>query len=256
MYLIASWGSSGAGKTTVALALAAAFAQRREDVLILSSDTRTPALPVMLPNVKGIDGRSSLGPLLSTPITSEAELKDKMIRHPRNSHIYVMGFASGETPTITYSTPTRAAALSLFQLLMQTPFAYVIVDCDSSPLYDQMTLAALEYAQAGVMVCTPDVKGFEFQKAQTSWLANSDVFHLDRFFHVASPVYPFSPMSDARALFGGFECELPHSQEVAERMMAGEQLEHFSTKAGVIFEKNIRRLADKLEDEVISRGQQ
>lgn len=254
MYMIASWGSSGAGKTTVALALAAAFAQMKRDVLVISSETRTPALPVMLPLVKDIDSRNSIGPLLAASSVAEASLKDRMIRHPKSSRIFVMGLASGEATAITYSTPTRAAALNLFQLLMQTPFAYVIVDCDSSPLYDQMTLAALEYAQSGLMIMTPDVKGYEFQKAQLSWLSNSDVFHLERFSKVASPTYPFSPMSEARALFGGFSSELPHSPEVAEKMMAGELLTGLSSGSGVLFERRIKQLAKTLEQEAIKNA--
>ena len=88
-----------------------------------------------------------------------------------------MGLVSGETAAFTYGPPTRSAAISLFQLLGQTPYDYVIVDCDSNPLYDQTTLAALEYAQLGLMPLTPDTKGYEFRKAQLGWLGNSDVFH-------------------------------------------------------------------------------
>lgn len=249
MHMIASFGSSGAGKTTVSLALAAALAQMRRDVLIISSETRTPALPVMLPLVKDIDGRNSIGPLLAAPTVTEAALKDRMIRHPKSGRIFLMGLASGETAAITYSTPTRSAAINLFQLLMQTPFAYVIVDCDSSPLYDQTTLAALEYAQSGLMLLTPDVKGFEFQKAQLSWLSNSDVFHLERFARLASPVFPFSPMSEARVLFGNFDHELPHSPEVAEKMMSGELLTGLSSSSGVRFERQIKLLAAEIEKE-------
>ena len=51
MYLISSWGSSGSGKTTVALALASAFAKRNADVLLLSAEMRTPLLPVLLPSM-------------------------------------------------------------------------------------------------------------------------------------------------------------------------------------------------------------
>lgn len=256
MYMIASWGSSGAGKTTVALALAAAFAQMKRDVLVISSETRTPALPVMLPmpQAKKLDSRNSIGPLLAMSSVTEASLKDRINPHPKSRHIFVMGLASGEATAITYSTPTRAAALNLFQLLMQTPFAYVIVDCDSSPLYDQMTLAALEYAQSGLMILTPDAKGFEFQKAQLSWLSNSDVFHLEHFSKVASPVFPFSPMSEARALFSGFSSELPYSPEVAERMMAAELLTGLSSGSGVLFERRIKQLAKTLEQEAIKNA--
>ena len=54
MYLISSWGSSGSGKTTVALALASAFAKRNADVLLLSAEMRTPLLPVLLPSMKTV----------------------------------------------------------------------------------------------------------------------------------------------------------------------------------------------------------
>ena len=254
MHLIASWGSSGAGKTTVALALAAAFASKKKDTLILSADTRTPSLPVLLPMVKDIDGNNSVGPLLAADKLTEAALKDRMVRHPKNSHMFFMGLSSGETAAITYSPPTRSAAINLFQLFMQTPFDYVIVDCDSSPLYDQTTLAALEYAQTGLTVLTPDVKGYEFLKAQMSWLSNSDVFHLERFLKIASPVFPFTPIQEARTLFNSFSYELPHSSEVAERMIAGEVLHSFSNTSGVRFEQQIRQLVDDIEQEAARHG--
>ena len=254
MYLIAVWGSSGAGKTALSLALASAFAENKKDTLILSSDTRTPALPVLLPMVKDIHGGNSIGPLLINPDLTDASLKDRMVRHPKSSHIFCMGYASGETATFSYGLPTRAAAINLFQVLSQSPFDFVIVDCDSSPAYDQTTLAALEYAHSGLMVLTPDVKGYEFQKAQLGWLANSDVFQFDKYMKIAAPVYPFTPLADARALFGGFDYELPHAQEVAERMMAGELIVKFTLGPGVRYLQQIRMLAERLEKEAADRA--
>lgn len=250
MHLIASWGSSGAGKTTVALALAAAFAEQKKDTLILSSEARTPALPVLLPTVKDINSSNSIGPLLAADKVSESALKDRMIRHPKSNHIFCMGLASGETAAITYSPPTRTAAINLFHLLMQTPYDYVIVDCDSVPIYDQTTLAALEYAQTGLMLVTPDVKGYEFQKSQKAWLDSSDAFHLERFIKIASPVHPFTPMGEARTLYGGFDYELPHSSEVAEKMIAGDLLHRFTNAPGVRFDQQIKRLATQIGSEV------
>lgn len=249
MFLIASWGSSGAGKTTVAVALASAFAQRKKDVLILSSEMRTPELPVLLPTVTGLTGNNSIGPILTATELTEAALKDRMIRHPKSSHIFCMGLISGETAAFTYSPPTRSAAISLFQLLGQTPFHYVIVDCDSNPLYDQTTLAALEYAQLGLMTLTPDTKGYEFRKAQLGWLGNSDVFHADRFLKIANPVFSHTPIKEAQALFGGFDYTLPFASQVAEKMMAGESLTGFNSAPGATFERAVNRLADQIEIE-------
>lgn len=254
MFLIASWGSSGAGKTTVAMALASAFAQRKKDVLILSSEMRTPELPVLLPTVTGLTGNNSIGPILTATELTETALKDRMIRHPKSSHIFCMGLISGETAAFTYGPPTRSAAISLFQLLGQTPFHYVIVDCDSNPLYDQTTLAALEYAQLGLTVLTPDTKGYEFRKAQLGWLGNSDVFHMERFIQIANPTFSHTPMKEAQALFGGFAYTLPFAPQVAEKMMAGELLTGFDTAPGVTFERAINRLADQIEEEKIHAG--
>ncbi len=250
MFLIASWGSSGAGKTTVAMALASSLARRKKDVLVLSSEMRTPELPVLLPTVTGLTGNNSIGPLLTaSDALTEAALKDRMIRHPKSNHIYCMGLVSGETAAFTYGPPTRSAAVSLFQLLGQTPFQYVIVDCDSNPLYDQTTLAALEYAQLGLMVLTPDVKGYEFRKAQLGWLGNSDVFHMDKFIQIANPVFTHTPIKDAQALFGDFAYTLPFSAQAAEKMMAGELLTGFDSTPGAVFEQTVSRLTDQIESE-------
>lgn len=256
MFLIASWGSSGAGKTTVAMALASTLAQRKKDVLILSSEMRTPELPVLLPTVTGLTGNNSIGPILTATELTEAALKDRMIRHPKSSHIFCMGLISGETAAFTYGPPTRSAAISLFQLLGQTPFHYVIVDCDSNPLYDQTTLAVLEYAQLGLTVLTPDTKGYEFRKAQLGWLGNSDVFHVDRFIQIANPAFSHTPMKEAQALFGGFDYTLPFASQVAEKMMAGELLTGFDTVPGVTFERAVSRLTDQIEieEETIHAG--
>lgn len=255
MYLIASWGSSGAGKTTVAMALASAFASRKKDVLILSTEMRTPELPVLLPTMAGLSGRNSIGPLLSGQMElSEAALKDRIIQHPGSSRIFCMGLASGETASITYSPPVRAAAINLFQLLGQAPFDFVIADCDSTPLYDQTTLAALEYAQTGLMALTPDTKGYEFMKAQMRWLGNSDVFHVEKFIKIANPVYSHTPVKDAAALFGGFSYSLPFAPQAAEKMMAGELLSKFNTTSGVMFEQEIERIANQIEKEADEHG--
>lgn len=255
MRLIVTWGSSGAGKTTVSLALAAALAARHRDVLVLSSDTRTPALPVMLPTVKDLDERNSAGPLFTMEDISEAALKNRLVRHPRSSRIFCMGLASGEATSMRYGTPVRDSVIALFHLLHQTPFHYVIVDGDSFPLYDQTTLAAMEYANAALAVLTPDVKGYEFWKAQRSWLDNSDIFRIGRFIRLASPVFPYTPLSDARAVFGGFDYELPHAPEVAERMMAGELLSGFSTSAALRWEAQLRLLTDRIErEEIVNDG--
>ena len=157
--------------------------------------------------------------------------------------------AAAVLDTMTYGPPVRDAAIKLFQILAQTPFRYVIVDCDSNPLYDQLSLAALEYAQTGLAVLTPDIKGYEFWKAQLSWLGTSDAIHMDQYLKIANPVGKYTLLQDARALFGGFAYELPYTPQAAEKMAAGELLTGLNTAtAGVVFEQQISRLADQIEE--------
>jgi len=250
MILIASWGSSGSGKTTVALAVASALAKHKRDVLLLSADGKTPALPVLLPTVAGLDGNSSMGPLFSERELKETSLKNRIQRHPKSSHLFCMGYATGETAALSYTPPARETAIRLIQLLGQAPFEFGIVDCDSAPVYDALSLVALEYAQLGLMVLTPDVRGYEYRKAQLGWLGNSDVFHMDRFLKIASPVFPYTPIQEAETLFGGFDYKLPYAPQVAEKMMAGELLTEFHTADAVEFERQIGLLTDRIEETI------
>lgn len=244
MKVIASWGSSGAGKTAIALALAAQTAANKKDTLVICSESRTPALPIYLP-AGNFTANNSLGAVLeSSENFTDSILKDKIINHPKSSHLYFMGLASGEIASITYKAPERRAVINLFHILADSPFSYVIVDCDSNPIYDSLTLYALETADVVMRVVTPDVKGYEFQKAQLAWLGSSDVFKTDRHTKIANGICDSTPVKEAATLFGGFDYVLPFAQEVKNKMAAGELLHSFHTNLNAIkFEDHMKQLA-------------
>ncbi|MEA4894082.1 MAG: AAA family ATPase [Oscillospiraceae bacterium] len=249
MKTIASWGSSGAGKTTVALALAAQLAKTNPDTLVISMDSRTPALPVYLPG-QNLGALNSLGSLLETPNFIECGLKDKIHRQPKSEHLFFMGLASGEIASITYKAPERGTVISLIRILEESPFKYLIVDCDSNPIYDSLTLYALETADTVLRTVTPDVKGFEFQKAQLAWLGSSDSFRVERHIKIANMGGDTTPLKEASALFGGFDFVLPYAREVKDKMTAGELIRglHADVKS-VQFEEQIKRLAYRILEE-------
>lgn len=248
MRLTAVWGSSGGGKSTVALALAASFAHRKKDTLVIGMDSCTPSLPVYLPRSIGLTDNQSIGSLLEQKTIAESALKDRIHRHPKSDRLFFMGYVSGEAAPISYKPPERGAIASLMHLLQSTPFQHVILDCMANPVYDNFTLFALEAADTVVRVITPDVKGYEFQKAQLAWLDNSDVFHPERHVKVCNLAYPFSPLEEAGALNGGFDFSLPYAGQAAERMMAGELLSGFNELTAIQFENEIGRLANSIEE--------
>ncbi|MEM5779760.1 MAG: hypothetical protein AAGU02_01285, partial [Lawsonibacter sp.] len=161
---------------------------------------------------------------------------------------FFMGHVSGEAAP-SYRTPEREAIVSLIHLLQAAPFQHVIIDCVSNPVFDPLTLFALEAADTVVQVITPDVKGYEFQKAQLAWLGNSDIFQTDRHIRVSNLVFPFSPAEEASALCGGFDISLPYARQAAERMIAGELLSGFTEPSGIQLERELNRLADRISKE-------
>lgn len=254
MYLISCWGSSGAGKSTVALAIAAELSRQKRSVLVVSMDTRTPMLPVYLPTSKEMDSRNSAGSVFSAAEISEAVLKDKILRHPKNPNLFFMGMTSGETVGITCDPPKRAVAQEFLQFLMTcTPFDYVIVDGDSFPMVDQVTMSALELADYSICVLSPDVKGYEFYKAQRVWMANYPSLRIDSMKKIANPIYPHNAMPETRTVFGGFDYELPWSEEVAAHYIGGEPLTGFSNNSGVRFTAAIRALIRDLQGEEMKK---
>jgi len=251
MKIIASWGSSGAGKTAIALALAAQFSKSKKDTLVISSESRTPALPVYLP-ARDFGAQNSLGSVLEcTDGFTEGALKDKIHRHPKNDHLYFMGLVSGEIASITYKAAERSAVINLLHILEDSPYSYVIVDCDSNPIYDSLTLYALEVADVVLRTATPDGKGLEFLKAQLAWLGSSDSFNIESHIKIANLIGSTTPMKEASALFDGFDYSLPYAQEVRDKMAAGELLQGFHNNIkGITFEEQMKQLAGRLMEEL------
>lgn len=247
MNLTTVWGSSGAGKTAVALSLAAALA-KQADTLVISTDSRTPALPIYLPESVGFTAANSIGSLLEQPAISEAALKDRIHQHPKNDRLFFMGLVSGEVAGITYRPPQRDPIAGLLQQLQQSPFRQVIIDGDANPIFDPLTLWGVEHAHHVIRVVTPDIKGYEWQKAQLSWLRNSELFRAENHIKVANCVGPTTPLTAAQTLFGSFDFELPQARQVADKLAAGELLRNFDTPEAIRFERTITNMVNQLEE--------
>ena len=250
MYLIASWGSSGAGKTTVALAAAAALAKRKREVLVISTDSRTPSLPVFLPTVD-LSPNQSIAELLTKTEITEAQLKGRIHKHPKSDYIFFCGIASGESATLSYGPPRREAVRSLIQVLQHSPFDFVMIDCDSNPVLDATSMIALEWAQFGFCTLSPDIRGYEYIKAQSKWLGNSDTFRLDNYRKIINGVRPATPVDAFQNIIGDVTCLLPYAEIIQDKMIAGEPLGGFRQMPAIEFERQINALVDELEANTI-----
>lgn len=245
--MIASWGSSGGGKSTLAVALAAKLAKHNKNVVIIAADTKTPALPLFLPRMD-FSPTNSIGSMLTDMTMNYGGLKDKIHLHPKSDRIGFAGLISGENP-ITYKTFERSNMIDFLKVLSASPFEYVIFDCDANAVYDSMTLLALETADVVLRTITPDVKGYEFQKAQLSWMKNGENFHVEKQIKIACPVYEVSPIKEAEALAGGFDYILPFSYEVMSKFIAGDLLENFTQISGQQYEREVKKLCERIVEE-------
>lgn len=243
--MIASWGNSGGGKSTTALALATCLAGKSKNAVIISSDAKAPALPIFLPTSNDIEINGSIGQILSSSDMAYSDLKGKIHLHPKSSRIGFAGFVSGENP-LTYRAFERDNLISFIEILHNSPFEYIIFDCESNPIYDSLTLLALETADIILRVTTPDVRGFEFAKSQLAWLRHSDRFNTDCHIKIASSVRRTTPIDAVSATFGGFDYILPMSDEVYDKFCGGELLNGFHDFSGIAYEKEIERLTERV----------
>ncbi len=103
-----------------------------------------------------------------------------------------MAMASGENP-FTYGEFEKENIFEFFKIINDTPFDYIIFDCESNPIYDATTLFALELADVKLQLVTPDIKGAEFIKTQASYLKNESKYGFEKHIKIISPVHKDTP---------------------------------------------------------------
>ena len=241
--LLSVYGSSGSGKSTAALALAQALTEKRKNVVLLSADVQTPALPVWLPGQK-FTPSNSLGMVLSSNNISESSIKDRIFVHSQNNRLAFMGLVENENP-ISYKAFERDKILSLFTLLSSLNFDYIIVDCASNAAWDALAITSMEMADCGIRLITPDVKGVEFEKSQKAWLKNGE-FGWEKSMRILSMVRPITPIKDIKASTGSFSHVLPYSESVLCKFSSGELMTGFTDVEGTLFAREISLLAEEM----------
>jgi len=245
--MIAVWGSDGSGKTTLCSALAAQLAALGKNSVILSTDSSTPALPVFLPN-QYITSDGSLGELLSHPISGTGALRGYIHIHPSSERIGIMGMASGETP-IAYRAFKRDMMMSLLRVLNDSPFDYVIFDCQSNPVYDSLTQLALSTSEYPIRMLTPDVRGVEFEKSQKGWLRGIPGMRVDEHIRIFSPVLRISPLEQAVSVTGKGDYILPFSEDVYNKSTAGQLVAGCHDRYGIQYDNQVKKFAERIVDD-------
>lgn len=150
--VIGIWGSSGSGKTLFSVQLAKALADKKQNVLLLSTDCHTPALPVLLPLEKR-EGRS-LGRLWRMMSFSQNDILNHCVTFFGGRHFSVLGYDLDELP----ESYTSEMVEDLFILLRQI-VDYIIVDCATDIKNNLLSTMALKnQAEAVIKVFNGDIR--------------------------------------------------------------------------------------------------
>lgn len=242
--IVCIWGSPGSGKTTTALAVAAALAKKKKNVVVFSGDKLTPMLKVYLPT-GNITGKESIGPLLMSNRYEDIELAGRLLPHPNSDYLCFVGMSPGDN-FITYQDFSRESVVRLANKLAALS-DYVLIDGTSNPIDDTMTLAMLELADVVIRISTPDTRGIMYLDA------NKLVYHEQRFRYddhikVLGNVKEVSPYVETMAIVGQFDYVFEYSYEIEDKTIAGSLMCDFHRSKGVRFEKEIGKLVERIEN--------
>ena len=237
--IVAVCGSSGAGKSTFALALGRALARRRK-VVCISPDPACPALSFWLPDQVPPHGMErSLGALLQYSVIDLEAVAGCLIPDPHCPDLALMGMELGCYPG-RYGEPDPSAVGIVLDMIRRE-VDYIVVDCVTDIPSDPLSRTAFTSADCAVCLLTPDCKGL-------SWLemARAEGLDLSRVGTVFCPVLRESPLDELREKTGGTVINLPFSDEVALRICSGAPLTGFQKQAGRYYEKAVRSFAAAL----------
>jgi len=236
--IIAVWGNAGAGKSLVACALANALTAKGNNVIVISADKQTPMFPVYLPFMEE-KPEYSLGRLLTMPVT-EDRLRHTIHIHSQNDHLAFMTLLSTENGLSYQANWQMDYIHQLVQLLLTREYAdYVLFDCTTDVLSDNVTLYALKNANKVIRVLSPDTCGLSFSNAQMPILQNGG-FNSEHIV-VLNNVLEYSPSAQIQKDYG-FEHVLPHCRDAYSKFIGGQLIKGLSGVDGTQFEDTLKQI--------------
>ena len=240
--VLAVWGSPGCGKTTVAVKLAKYLADKRKNVVLMLCDMTAPMLPCICP-VSDLEGDHSLGSILAATHVTEALVKHHCNTYKRSSYLAILGMKKGENE-YTYPAYNAAQAAELIQCLRDMS-VYVVIDCGSYIANDILSAVSLMEADAVLRLVNCDLKSISYLSSQLPLLKDSK-WDADKQYRVASNVKTNEASEHMEQVLGNVVFKIPHSDEVASHVLAGNLLADLGLKDSRGFRKEIGRMAQEV----------
>lgn len=243
--LICVWGSPSSGKTVLSLALGAALATQKSNVIVYNGDKLTPMLKVFVPSAD-IESSQSIGPLLMSGRFDDTIFAQRLVVHPECDYLCFIGMAPSDT-YITYDSFGDEPVMKVLNKMMNLA-EYVIVDCTANPIDDNMSQVAMGLADYKICCITADTRGISYMDS-ARMIYSEDRFDINNHIMVVGNVKNVSPLTELMRVSGKYDYVLPYSPEIENRYIGGELLTDLKRMASRDFSKEIKRLAKRIVED-------
>lgn len=230
---VAVWGNNGGGKTSFSSAITKELTKYFHSVLLVSADRFNPSMAVWgVPSDSEKAKREnrkeeSFGRILNCPNLTEQYIKERIIPHPENDKIGVLGYFANEDCE-TLNPPDGNASISFINEVKKS-IPVTVIDC-TIPQIDFMSEKALEYSDVVIILLEPNATGIGFVYAQNSFIRRN-LSDSRKYIFLATKVQPDSAVAKFEYSLGiHFEKDqLPFDLDVQKKH---NRLEMFKSYSG------------------------
>ena len=240
--VLAVWGSSGSGKTTVSIRLAKYLADQKHNVVLLLCDMTAPMLPCICPPAE-LECERSLGSILAATHITDILVKQNCITLRKIDHLTMIGMLKGEN-VFTYPPYTQELASELIDHLRDIA-PYVIIDCGSAIAHDILSAVSLLEADSVLRLVNCDLKSISYLSSQLPLLKDQK-WDADKQYKVASNVKSNQAGEHIEQVLGSVAFKIPHSDELENLALAGNLLGELALKDSRGFRAEIAKIAKEV----------
>jgi MinD-like ATPase involved in chromosome partitioning or flagellar assembly len=240
--VLAVWGSSSSGKTTVSVKLAKHLADKRKNVVLLLCDSTTPMLPCICPP-SDLDSERSLGSILAATHVTDNLIRQNCILHKRNQYLTIIGMLKGENE-YTYPAYTEQQAAELLEHLHNIA-PYIIIDCGSAIANDILSAVSLMQADAVLRLVSCDLKSISYLSSQLPLLKDNK-WDADKQIKAVSNIKLFEASENVEQVLGNVSFKIPHSEELEQQVLSGDLFGDLGLRDSLGFRKEIEKISKEV----------
>lgn len=227
--LVTIMGSSGSGKSTFAIKLAKAYAEKKKNTVVVFSDYYAPSFVTFFP--EEVSG-GSLGRLLAQPVLSKEGIQGELSPVKVSDYLVFLGYQAGENK-YQYADYTKQKAEDLI-IALKYLADVVIFDGQTAFYEDILTQTAAELADTKIAIIKADLKGLSYYKSNGSFFGQG-------FLLAASDPDGSNLSMEVAEEMGRSDFLLPYTAELKKQFLEEKMFEKLS-RQGKEYETVIQKI--------------